>query len=120
MFAADERTSGFVNECNNTNISLCTEVNNMRSEFLVYRNDIRMRPYSADESREFFLQADTKDNLQLIGKLGRLLMTVPASATSQERQFFALKCRSADVQNKSKVQTLDRDAFFDAWKYQAH
>ena len=45
-----------------------------------------------------------------IGRVARLFMTVPASAIPQGRHFYELKRSRSGLRNRTKVETLDRDA----------
>lgn len=71
--------------------------------------------FSALDSRKYLAISKNNDRLPQLGTLARLLMNVPATAIPQERHFSELKCRSAGIGNKTKAETLDRNAIIHAW-----
>eukprot|EP00171_Calliarthron_tuberculosum_P023086 IDg23086t1 len=81
----------------------------IRSEFMAFRSEIGGRRFTAEEGRQFWHDARTTQRFMRLGRLARLLMTVPASAIPQERQFSELKRRCNGLRNRTKVDILDRD-----------
>ena len=87
----------------------------LRSEFIAYRKEIQGHSYSSNQSREFWLSKKRVGKYVHLGRIARLFLSVPASAIPQERHFSELKRRSAGLRNRTKIDTLDRDAVVFSW-----
>ncbi len=88
----------------------------MRHELISYRASISGRTFDVTECRIFWRDAQVCGQFPHLGRIARLFLTVPASAIPQERQFSELKRRSAMLRNRTKVETMDRDAVVFLWK----
>ncbi len=87
----------------------------MRKEYVEYKAKMRESRFTEEESRLFWLKEGESDRLSTLYRLATSFMTVNASAISQERQFSELKRRYAELRNRTKIDTLDRDAVVYSW-----
>ncbi len=94
---------------NTSSISVCDR-KSIRHEILSYRASFSGRPFDYEGSQQFWKNALSNGQFIRIGRIARLFMTVHASSIPRERQFSELNRRSAMHRNRTKVDTMDRDA----------
>ena len=111
---ADEWASRQINRTPGSSIR-CGRRDTIRKEFVAYQNEVGGVTFTARNSREYWKEKRLNGKLPKLGRIARLLLTVPASAVPQECHFSELKRRSSGLRNRSKVSTLDRDSVVCAW-----
>ena len=83
---ADELAARLLNRNpgSGTRSSRCDTI---RNEFVTYRNEISGFSFTARDSRKYWLDVRRNRKILKLGKIARLLLTVPASAVPQECHF---------------------------------
>lgn len=76
------------------------------SDLSIYRADLSHGPFTSEESRHYWLKKKTSEFPKL-GRVTRLLVTVPAYAIAQEGQFSELKRRNSGLRTSTKIWSLE-------------
>ena len=80
----------------------------LRKEFLEHRSLIANQTFTDNDVPSTWYNAETFGLFPRLTRLERLFLIVAASSVSQELQLSELERRSSGLQNRLKIETIDR------------
>lgn len=90
-------------------------ISSSQQEFAMYLSGVNGKAFTHSQSRGFWIEAQKVGKYDCLSRLVRLLMVVPSSTITQERDFSELKLRCVGLRARKKVETLNRYGVVYAW-----